>query len=117
MGYSLVALSMMILYILALMYRYSFTEVLSLVSFLSLSPAYVRTSVCGLKLLVYTPTHHACVCSKAMTFPLLTTYSSSKLGAESSILGTVCVCSKRRHVRGNTAGHALWLATEMYDMR
>jgi hypothetical protein len=48
----LVALSMMILHILTLMYRYSFTEVLSLVSFLSLSPAYVRTSVCGLKLLV-----------------------------------------------------------------
>jgi hypothetical protein len=33
MGYSLVALSMMILYILALMYRYSFTEVPSVVSF------------------------------------------------------------------------------------
>ena len=58
MGYSLVALSMMILYILALMYRYSFTEVLSLVSFLSLSPAYVRTSACGLKLLVYAALLH-----------------------------------------------------------
>jgi hypothetical protein len=58
MGYSLVALSMMILYILALMYRYSFTEVLSLVSFFPLSHAYVRTSVCGLKLLVYAALPH-----------------------------------------------------------
>jgi hypothetical protein len=53
-----VALCMMILHILALMYRYSFTEAQSLVSLLSLSPANVRISVCGLKLLVYVALLH-----------------------------------------------------------